>query len=75
MSTGVGLAFALLDMARITQNDDQKREFEMEAQSITRSLLQSGAKHRELNVLRSFFIMNTEYKKTERQEVSIWRVS
>lgn len=51
----VGLAFALLDMARITQNDDQKREFEMEAQSITRSLLQSGAKHRGLNVLRSFF--------------------
>ncbi len=51
----VGLAFALLDIARITQSDAQKRELEIEAQSITKSLVDDGVKHRELNVLRSIF--------------------
>ncbi|WP_292597905.1 tetratricopeptide repeat protein [Mesotoga sp. UBA6090] len=51
----VGLAFALLDIARITQSDAQKRELEMEARSITKSLVDDGMKHRELNVLRSIF--------------------
>ncbi len=52
----IGLASALLDMFRVTEDEDKKREFIQEAQSITKSLVDDGvAAILKLNVLRSIF--------------------
>ena len=51
----VGLAFALLDMFRVTEDEDKKREFMREARSIAKALVDSGISHHELNKLKKIF--------------------
>jgi len=51
----IGLAIALLDMFRVTKDEEGKRGFVMVAYRITKSLVDSGVNHPELSILREIF--------------------
>ncbi len=49
------MASVLLDISRLTEDEDKKREFIQEAQSITKSLIDTGMSHPKLKELRKIF--------------------
>jgi len=51
----IGLAYVFLDMFRVTEDEEEKREFVMEAYGITKSLVDAGVIHPQLKELREIF--------------------
>jgi len=64
----VGLAFALLDISRVTANEEEKRGFVMEAYTITKSLVDAGVSHIDLNTLTHEVRESNVKNESERQD-------
>jgi len=47
----IGLALALLDLYQVSENEDEKQAYHVEAAQIAKSLVDTGVQHRDLNTL------------------------
>jgi len=51
----IGLVYALLDLYSVVENEEEKRKYWGEASGITKSLVEAGVKHNELEDLKEIF--------------------
>ena len=51
----IGLVFALLDLCAVSENEEEKRKYAIEADQITKALVDAGVEHSELKALKEIF--------------------